>query len=169
VAPGPIESITHHLRVLPEEPPREVRVPAVETYFTYDDQHGLDGAVEMCNGAGLCRKTLGGTMCPSYRATLDERHSTRGRGNALRLAITGQVSGVVNGHPAWADPGTMGTLDLCLSCKACKTECPSNVDVARLKAEYTAQRYRSEGRASLQARVFGHVRTLNRMGAVAPG
>jgi FAD/FMN-containing dehydrogenase/Fe-S oxidoreductase len=166
VGEAPVESITTHLRVLPDS--RPVLVPHVDTYFDYDDQHGFDGAVEMCNGAGFCRKTAGGTMCPSYRATLDERHSTRGRGNALRLAITGQVSGVVNGQPAWSDPGTMGTLDLCLSCKACKTECPSNVDVARLKAEYTAQRYRQEGRAPLSARVFGHVRTLNRIGSIAP-
>jgi FAD/FMN-containing dehydrogenase/Fe-S oxidoreductase len=166
VGEAPVESITTHLRVLPDS--RPVLVPNVDTYFDYHDQHGFDGAVEMCNGAGFCRKTAGGTMCPSYRATLDERHSTRGRGNALRLAITGQVSGAVNGQPAWSDPGTIGTLDLCLSCKACKTECPSNVDVARLKAEYTAQRYRHEGRAPLSARVFGHVRTLNRVGSMAP-
>jgi Fe-S oxidoreductase len=119
----------------------------------------------MCNGAGVCRKKTGGTMCPSYMATLDERHSTRGRGNALRLAITGQF----DGGAKWNDEGTIGTLDLCLSCKACKAECPSNVDIARLKAEYTAQRYREAGGAPIAARVFGHVRELNRLGAVAPG
>jgi FAD/FMN-containing dehydrogenase/Fe-S oxidoreductase len=167
VGGAPVESITSHLRVRPDS--REALVPRVDTYFEYDDQHGFHGAVEMCNGAGFCRKTLSGTMCPSYRATLDERHSTRGRGNALRLAITGQVDGTVDGQPAWNDAGTMGTLDLCLSCKACKTECPSNVDIARLKAEYTAQRFRQDGRAPLQARVFGHVRTLNRLGSLAPG
>jgi len=151
----------------------------VETFFDYRDQHGLEHAVEMCNGAGVCRKKLGGTMCPSYMATLDERHSTRGRGNALRLAITGQVEGL-NGRdrlgdssitgtgPAWDDPETIETLHLCLSCKACKTECPSNVDIAKLKAEYTAQRYRARG-APIAARIMGRVRLLNRLGAMMPG
>ncbi len=162
---GPVASITERLRVRPVE--REVVVPAVETYFNYDDQHGFSGAVEMCNGAGFCRKTSGGTMCPSYRATLDERHSTRGRGNALRLAITGQLAGD-SSNPPWDDPATIETLDLCLSCKACKSECPSNVDLSRLKAEYTAQRYRSTA-PPLKAKVFGHVRTLNKLGSIFPG
>ena len=141
-----------------------------ETYFNYHDQEGFPGALEMCSGAGVCRKNTGsgGVMCPSYRATLDERHSTRGRANALRLAISGQLS---TGTPqaAWNDPETEETLSLCLSCKACKTECPSNVDVARLKAEYTAQRYKMTGHIPLQDRVFGHVRRLNRFGSLLPG
>lgn len=161
IAPGPIESITQRLRILPDN--REIAVPTVDTFFTYDDQHGFGGAVEMCNGAGFCRKTTGGTMCPSYRATLDEEHSTRGRANALRMAITGQANQAI-----WNDVGAIETLDLCLSCKACKSECPSNVDIARLKAEYTAQRYRQE-RPPLEARVFGNVRRLNRLGSAAPG
>ncbi len=176
VEPGPVESITERLRVEPE-PGRPVGVPGVETYFEYADQHGFAGAVEMCNGAGVCRKKAGGTMCPSYMATLDERHSTRGRGNALRLAITGQFGGgggraapsASAGRSVWDDPDTIATLDLCLSCKACKAECPSNVDIARLKAEYTAQRYRAIGRAPLGARLFGHIRRINRLGAMAPG
>lgn len=163
--PRPIESISERTRLNPLGP--EVRVPPVWTYFDFADQHGLGGAVEMCNGAGVCRKKSGGTMCPSYMGTLDERHSTRGRGNALRLAITGQLRDT--GGAAWNDAETMRTLDLCLSCKACKTECPSNVDVARLKAEYLAQSYRERGRAPLRARVFGRVRTLNRLGSLAPG
>lgn len=156
------EGMTDHLRV---QPAREiVRVPDVETFFRYDREHGFDEAVQACNGAGVCRKTLGGTMCPSYRGTLDERHATRGRGNALRLAITGQFS--PDGRtPAWDDPDTIRTLDLCLSCKACKTECPSNVDIAKLKAEYTAQRYASTGRIPWTARLFGNVRMLNRIGS----
>lgn len=183
----PIEAITSNLRVMPAEvgeayapvkPERPLAgVPGVETYFTYDDQHGFDGAVEMCNGAGVCRKKQGGTMCPSYMASLDERHVTRGRGNALRLAITGQLphesAGAampsLRGQPCWDDPGTIETLDWCLSCKACKTECPSNVDIARLKAEYTGQRYKSRGGAPLKARIFANVRILNRLGAMAPG
>jgi Fe-S oxidoreductase len=164
---GPVESITQNLRVAPASKP--IPWPNVETYFDYSDQEGFVGAVEMCNGAGVCRKSAGGAMCPSYRATLDERHSTRGRANALRLAISGQFSSNgPTGQPAWADPGTIETLSLCLSCKACKSECPSNVDVARLKAEYTAQRYKATGQIPLQARIFGHIRLLNQLGSLAP-
>ncbi len=139
---------------------------AIATYFDYADQDDFGHAVEQCNGAGFCRKTAGGTMCPSYRATFDERHSTRGRGNALRDAIRG---GLGNGEPVWNDPETMATLDLCLACKACKTECPSNVDVARLKAEYYAQSWRARGGAPLKAKFFGHVRKLNQLGSLTPG
>jgi FAD/FMN-containing dehydrogenase/Fe-S oxidoreductase len=173
VDPGPVASIAETLRVKPAE--RFADIPAVETYFDYHDQHGFRGAVEMCNGAGVCRKKTGGTMCPSYMGTLDERHSTRGRGNALRMAISGQLGDEWaaahggTGKPLWNDPGTIETLDLCLSCKACKSECPSNVDIARLKAEYAAQRYRSTGEVPLKARLFGHVRVLNKIGSVTPG
>ncbi|MGP1272615.1 MAG: FAD-binding and (Fe-S)-binding domain-containing protein [Phycisphaerales bacterium] len=163
VAPDPLPSIVERTRIRPEG--QDLPTPGVETYFDYSDQDGFGHAVERCNGAGVCRKTSGGTMCPSYIATLDERHSTRGRGNALRLAITGQLGG---GAPSWNDPDTIETLDLCLSCKACKSECPSNVDIARLKAEYTAQRFRADGGAPLRARLFGGVRTLNRLGSLTP-
>lgn len=167
VEPGPLETVTEHLRVRPER--REVRVAATETYFDYSDQHGFDGAVEMCNGAGVCRKKSGGTMCPSYMGTLDERHSTRGRGNALRLAISGQFArDQKSGEPAWHDEETHRTLNLCLSCKACKSECPSNVDIARLKAEYLAQGYKARGGPPLTARFFGMVRPLSRMGSLTP-
>lgn len=167
VGAGDVASITQRTRITPRTP---AVVPGVDTYYDYRDQTDFAHAVEMCNGAGVCRKSSGGTMCPSYRATLDERHSTRGRGNALRLAITGQSAerGDAAG-PAWDDPGTIETLDLCLSCKACKAECPSNVDIARLKAEYTAQRYRAGAPVPLAARAIGHVRVLNRLGALAPG
>ena len=164
--PGAVDSITQRLRVLPAA--RPAVVPDVETYFDYGDQHGFGGAVQMCNGAGVCRKKTGGTMCPSYMATLDERHSTRGRGNALRLAITGQLGADQDG-PAWDDAETIRTLDLCLSCKACKRECPSNVDVARLKAEYTAQRYRSGRAPSVRDLLVARARELNTIGALAPG
>ena len=154
--------MTEALRASPAG--RPVRVEPVKTFFRYRREQGLESAVEMCNGAGVCRKTSGGTMCPSYRATRDERHATRGRGNALRLAITGQDS--ANGHtPAWNDPETMATLDLCLSCKACKSECPSNVDIAKLKAEYMGQRYAQLGRTELATRLFGRVRGVNRLGS----
>ncbi|MGD9791775.1 MAG: FAD-binding and (Fe-S)-binding domain-containing protein [Phycisphaerales bacterium] len=159
-----VETMTERLRISPHE--RAVVVPEIETYFDYSAESGFDHAVELCNGAGVCRKKQGGTMCPSYMATLDERHSTRGRGNALRLAITGQSD---NGSgAAWDDAATMETLDLCLSCKACKTECPSNVDIARLKAEYTAQRYRVNG-VPMAARIMGEARLLGRLASLMPG
>jgi Fe-S oxidoreductase len=101
------------------------------------------------------------TMCPSYQATMDERHSTRGRGNHLRLAITGQLG--TGGHADWNDPGVQETLSLCLSCKACKSECPSNVDISKLKAEYAAQGFAAAGRVPLRARAFGRVRGTNRL------
>ncbi len=164
-APTAIETITQETRIRPEG--NNVDVLPVATYFDYEDQHGFRGAVEMCNGAGVCRKKSGGVMCPSYMATLDERHSTRGRGNALRLATTGQLES--SDSDPWNDAGTIETLNLCLSCKACKSECPSNVDIARLKAEYTAQRFASKGRPTLQAAVFGHLRALNKLGSLTPG
>ncbi|HEX8878086.1 MAG TPA: FAD-linked oxidase C-terminal domain-containing protein, partial [Phycisphaerales bacterium] len=173
VEPRPVEAMAHNLRIEPEG--RRAIIPDVKTYFDYADQHGFSGAVEMCNGSGVCRKKSGGTMCPSYMGTLDERHSTRGRGNALRLAITGQLSGAVGewgsgasqgSGPAWNDAETIKTLDLCLSCKACKTECPSNVDIARLKAEYTAQRYRQQGGPPLKAWLLANFRPLGRLGSI---
>ncbi|MHC4649958.1 MAG: FAD-binding and (Fe-S)-binding domain-containing protein [Planctomycetota bacterium] len=157
--------MTATLRVQPRETP--ALVPRVRAFYRYDREHGFGQAVEMCNGAGVCRKTVGGAMCPSYRALRDERHATRGRGNALRLALTGQFS-VDGTSPAWDDPETIRTLDLCLSCKACKTECPSSVDIAKLKAEYTAQGYAVGVRIPVRARVFGNVRTLYRLGSAAP-
>jgi FAD/FMN-containing dehydrogenase/Fe-S oxidoreductase len=157
---GPIESITSSLR---SHEQRQV-LGDLDTFFDYSDQGGFAAALERCNGAGVCRKMTGGTMCPSYRATRDERHSTRGRGNALREAVVARAN---DSAPDWSDAATIQTLDLCLSCKACKTECPSNVDLARLKAEYTAQRYRSS-RPPLSAYFFGRVRQLNRLGSLAP-
>lgn len=171
VHPGSVDSILEQTRMEPR-PHRVASVPDVRTYFTYEDHEDFGHAVERCNGAGVCRKQSGGTMCPSYRGTMDERHSTRGRGNALRLAITGQQGGQqggASGQAAWDDPETIKTLDLCLSCKACKSECPSNVDIARLKAEYTAQRYKQTGRLSFAALATGHVRVLNRLGSITPG
>jgi FAD/FMN-containing dehydrogenase/Fe-S oxidoreductase len=153
------------LRVQPDD--EIVRYPEVETFYRYDREQGLGGAIEMCNGNGACRKMRDGTMCPSYRATRDERHATRGRGNALRLVISGQL-GADPSKQAWNDPATLETLDLCLSCKACKSECPSNVDLAKLRAEYLAQSYRAAGRAPRQASAFGQIRGVNRLGSLAP-
>ncbi|MBL0926895.1 MAG: FAD-binding protein [Phycisphaerales bacterium] len=165
VAPGPLESITETTRIRPTG--FDVHGPEVDTFFDYTEEGGFDHAVELCNGSGVCRKKTGGTMCPSYMATLDERHSTRGRGNALRLAITGQSLASGADSP-WGDPETLNTLDLCLSCKACKTECPTNVDVSKYKAEYLAQTYREQG-TPLKALALGNIRLINQIGsAFAP-
>lgn len=167
VSPGPLESISLNTRVKPHD--RVLHGAEVETAFLFADQGGLMHAAEMCNGAGVCRKKQGGTMCPSYMATLDERHATRGRGNALRLAMTGQTRPGADDRAEWGDPGTLETLRLCLSCKACKTECPSNVDIARLKAEYLHQTHRAAGRIPLQSRVFGSIHRLNQLAGRTPG
>ena len=96
---------------------------------------GFQGAVEMCNNNGACRKLEGGVMCPSYRATRNEKDVTRGRANTLRLAISGQL-----GPDALASDEMMETLKLCVSCKACRHECPTGVDMAKMKIEVLAAR-----------------------------
>ncbi len=110
---------------------------------------GFQGAIEMCNNNGACRKLAGGVMCPSYRATRDERDVTRGRANTLRLAVTGQL-----GPNALASDGVAETLSLCVSCKACRRECPTGVDMARMKIEVLAARAAKRG-YSLHDRLVG--------------
>ncbi len=105
-------------------------IPA-KTALDWSDWGGFGGAVEMCNNNGTCRKMSGGTMCPSYRATREEQHVTRGRANTLRLAISGQL-----GPDAFTSPEMKQTLDLCVSCKGCKRDCPTGVDMARMKVEF---------------------------------
>jgi FAD/FMN-containing dehydrogenase/Fe-S oxidoreductase len=101
------------------------------TALDWSDWGGFGGAVEMCNNNGTCRQMFAGTMCPSYRATKDEKHVTRGRANTLRLAISGQL-----GPDAFTSPEMKETLDLCISCKGCKRDCPTGVDMARMKIEF---------------------------------
>jgi Fe-S oxidoreductase len=112
---------------------------------------GFQGAVEMCNNNGACRKLEGGVMCPSYRATRDEKDVTRGRANTLRLAISGQL-----GPDALSSDAMMETLKLCVSCKACRHECPVGVDMARMKIEVLAARAASHG-LSLHDRLVGYL------------
>ena len=113
--------------------------------FSQDGDYA--GAVEMCNGMGTCRK-LEGSMCPSYMATRDEEHSTRGRANLLRAALSGQLpEGAISSQRLYQ------ALDLCLECKACKAECESGVDMARLKAEFLDNYYKSN-RRPLRNKVF---------------
>ncbi len=110
---------------------------------------GFQGAVEMCNNNGACRKSTGSVMCPSYRVTRDERDVTRGRANTLRLAITGQL-----GPDAFTSDEMAETLQLCVSCKACRRECPTGVDMARMKIEVAAARADKYG-LTLRDRLVG--------------
>lgn len=181
-APAMTENLRYGPDYHPAEPP---------TVFDYSKQEGFTRAIELCNGSGVCRKLQGGTMCPSFRATRDEKDSTRGRANALRLALAGEDEGV--------DPDSQRTgdrvreavveargavvprrgpadrlrqrwvydvLDLCLMCKACKSECPSNVDLAKLKAEFLQFYYAGKLRP-LGHYLMAQIHRLNRWGAWA--
>ena len=115
---------------------------------------GFQGAVEMCNNNGECRKLAGGAMCPSYRVTRNERDVTRGRANTLRLAISGQLGG-----EALTSDEMLETMKLCVSCKACRRECPTGVDMARMKAEVLHARHKRYG-ATLRDKVIGYLPRL---------
>ena len=130
-----------------------------ETTLDFSSQGGFAAAVEMCSGMGECRKKLDGTMCPSYMATLDEEHSTRGRANALRAVLSGKVP-----RADFTGKRLYEVLDLCLECKACKAECPSNVDMAKLKYEFLHHYYKANG-LPLRNRIFGRIEKLNRLGS----
>jgi FAD/FMN-containing dehydrogenase/Fe-S oxidoreductase len=112
---------------------------------------GLQGAVEMCNNNGECRKTQGGAMCPSFRVTRDEKDSTRGRANSLRLALSGQL-----GPNALASDDMLDTMKLCVSCKACRSECPTGVDMAKMKIEVLSAANARRG-LSLRDRLVGYL------------
>ncbi len=137
--------------------------PSPATFFDFSDHAGFGGAVEMCSGVGLCRKKREGTMCPSYMVTSEEAHSTRGRANTLRLAMAGQL-----GDAKLSDEGVLEVLDLCLECRACKSECPVGVDVARFKSEFLAGYWDRRG-MSLSAHAFGSAHAAAVVGsALAP-
>ena len=112
----------------------------VVSQFHYKAEGNFSESVHMCTGVGECRKTIGGTMCPSFKATRDEEHSTRGRANALRMAMSNQLDDM-----GLASPRLHKALDLCLSCKACKSECPSNVDMAKMKSDVLQLYYDKHG------------------------
>ncbi|HEY6342798.1 MAG TPA: FAD-linked oxidase C-terminal domain-containing protein [Bryobacteraceae bacterium] len=128
-----------------------------DSFFDYSEYGGWGGAVEMCSGVGACRKKLAGTMCPSYMATREEAHSTRGRANVLRLAMNGQMGPA--GYDGLGDDDVYEVLDLCLECRACKSECPVGVDMAAFKSEFLAG-YRKRHGTPLEARALGHVAEL---------
>ena len=133
----------------------------LRTRYDWSADNGYAGAIEMCNGAGVCRKEGDGVMCPSYQATLDEAHSTRGRANALRAAMSGALPQDLG------DPALKAVLDLCLGCKACASECPSSVDVAKLKSEFLASWHDRHG-IDLATRVFGNIHRLNQVAGRLP-
>lgn len=127
----------------------------LQTVFDWGADGGYAPAIEMCNGAGVCRKLGAGTMCPSYMATRDEHDTTRARANALRNAMAGRIS-----PEELFSTEMYGVMDLCLGCKACKSECPSAVDMAKIKAEYLVHYYRQNG-LPLFNRLMGWLPTIN--------
>ena len=135
------------------------QTPRPESHFDFSAYGGLGGAVEMCSGVGACRKKLAGTMCPSYMATRDEAHTTRGRANVLRLAMSGKL-----GEAGLTDAGVYQVLDLCLECRACKSECPVGVDMAAFKSEFLAAYWKRHG-TPLRARMLGHIAELSVWGS----
>jgi FAD/FMN-containing dehydrogenase/Fe-S oxidoreductase len=137
------------------------RTPDPPTFFDYSEFGGVGRAVDMCSGLGVCRKKLNGTMCPSYMATHEETHTTRGRANVLRLAMAGTPLG----DSALSDREVFEVLDLCLECRACKTECPVGVDMARLKSEFLSGFWARNGGASWRAQALGNVHRMSKWGS----
>jgi FAD/FMN-containing dehydrogenase/Fe-S oxidoreductase len=146
--------ITRFLRYGPEYRTWEPR-----TLLDFSPQGGFAAAVEMCNGVGVCRKTLEGTMCPSYMATRDEEHSTRGRANALRAVLSGKVP-----PSDFTGKRLYEVMDLCLECKGCKAECPANVDMAKMKYEFLYHYHRANG-LPWRNRLFGRIARLSWWGS----
>src|SRR3989442_1323465 len=168
-----VEDTAVHPKHLPEFVPRVRAVFATHdgvgyttwepaTLLDFSGQGGFAAAVELCNGVGVCRKTLEGTMCPSYMATKDEEHSTRGRADALRAVLSGTLP-----PSEFTGERLYEVMDLCLECKGCKAECPANVDMAKLKYEFLHHYYEAHG-LPLRNRLFGRIERLNRLGARLP-
>lgn len=134
---------------------RQASVP-VTTAYDWTKEGGLARAAAQCTGIGACRKVRSGVMCPSFMATRDELHSTRGRANVLRLALSGDL-----GPDALTDSQTLDVFDLCLSCKGCRSECPNKVDVGKMKAELQHQYYRKH-RRPWRAHLFARPGELGR-------
>ncbi len=136
----------------------------INTYFDFSKTGGIIQASEKCSGSGDCRKSeiIGGTMCPSYMASRDENQTTRARANILREFLTNS-----NKENPFDHKEIFDVMDLCLSCKACKSECPSSVDVAKLKAEFL-QHYYDENGIPFRSKAIAYISSLNKLGAILP-
>ncbi|MBN9508689.1 MAG: FAD-binding protein [Alphaproteobacteria bacterium] len=151
-------------RTLLRYPPGYARAPgSVERLDWSAHPNGLLGAAEMCNNNGTCRAFNTGSMCPSFRATRDEQHGVRGRANTLRLALSGQLDA-----KGIAGADVKDALRFCVGCKACRRECPTGVDMARMKIEATAARAAAHG-VALRERLIAALPRLARVAAIAPG
>ncbi|MFW6195201.1 MAG: FAD-binding and (Fe-S)-binding domain-containing protein, partial [Chloroflexota bacterium] len=137
----------------------EYRAQPVNTRMDFAKEGGFAGAIEMCNGVGACRKLNSGAMCPSYMATREEEHTTRGRANALRAAMSGSIP-----MEQLTSKRMFDVLDLCLECKSCKAECPSNVDMAKIKYEFLYQYYQQHS-VPLRSRMVANIHRLNALAA----
>jgi FAD/FMN-containing dehydrogenase/Fe-S oxidoreductase len=139
------------------------KTPEVDTIFDFSSTEGIIRAAEKCNGSGDCRKTnvIGGTMCPSFMATGEEKNCTRARANILREFMSADENNI------WDHREIYEILDLCLSCKGCKSECPSEVDIAKLKAEFLQHWYDKHG-IPLRTRMIAYISTINKIGALVP-
>jgi len=160
--PGKIIDTPPMTSSLRYEPGKETR--EFKTYFRYDRTLGMMRAIEQCNGSGDCRKShiIGGAMFPSYMVTRDEQHLTRARANLLREILTNTTKANPFDHKELYQ-----VLDLCLSCKACKSECPSNVDMAKLKAEFL-QHYYESNPVPLRTRLIANIHRLHAAGSLMP-
>lgn len=161
--PGKIVEVPSMTSFLRYEPDR--KEPEIDTIFDFSNAGGILRATEKCNGSGDCRKTemSGGTMCPSYMATRNENDVTRARANILREFLTTSTKKNPFDHKEIKE-----VMDLCLSCKACKSECPSSVDVAKLKAEFLQHYYDAHG-IPLRSRLIAYITEINKLGSVVPG
>ena len=160
--PGKITDTPPMDTALRYEPGKATR--EIKTIFNFEHDMGLMRAVERCNGSGDCRKTeiTGGLMCPSYMASRDEKQTTRARANILREYLTHSTQKNPFNHQEIYE-----VLDLCLSCKGCKSECPSNVDMAKLKAEFLQHYYDANG-IPLRTRLIANINNINALGAKMP-
>ncbi len=152
-----LHSMTENLRY-----GADYRTISLREHLDFREDQGFARAVEMCNGAGVCRKRTAGTMCPSFMVTREEEHSTRGRANLLRAALSGKLP-----PEEFTGPRLYQALDLCLECKACKAECPSSVDMAKIKFEFLAHYHEAHG-VPLRARLFAAIPTLSRWSSGFP-
>lgn len=141
------------------------QTPEFDTMFDFSHNKGILRAAELCNGSGDCRKTelTGGVMCPSYMATRDEKDTTRARANILREMLTNSTK-----RNRFAHQEIKEVMDLCLSCKGCKSECPSNVDIAKLKSEFQYQYYKTHG-VPFRAKLIANLNQAHKMASISPG